>query len=151
MWTSPRDVQPCGTDVWSAHAGANGETLTIKGVNWFGFETSSTMTDGLWQGPNAITQNFEAVVWRIKLMGFNTVRIPFSFQVSCSHCCTHSCISHEWIPYPRFARVAHNVAMRNAVAMPSSSSKKIGDPATKRLSRGCQDSFCQPRDSAASE
>ena len=40
--------------------------------------------DGLWQGPNAITQNFQAVVWRIKLMGFNTVRIPFSFQVSCS-------------------------------------------------------------------
>ncbi len=62
-----------------ACAGANGESLTIKGVNWFGFETSSTMMDGLWQGPNAITQNFQAVVWRIKLMGFNTVRIPLLF------------------------------------------------------------------------
>lgn len=41
--------------------------------------------DGLWQGPNAITQNFQAVVWRIKLMGFNTVRLPFSFQVSLRH------------------------------------------------------------------
>lgn len=62
-------------------AGADGEPLTIKGINWFGFETSSTMMDGLWQGPAAITQNFEAVVWRIKLLGFNTVRLPFSFQV----------------------------------------------------------------------
>ena len=64
--------------MWS---GADGEPLTIKGINWFGFETSSTMMDGLWQGPAAITQNFEAVVWRIKLLGFNTVRLPFSFQV----------------------------------------------------------------------
>ena len=39
------------------------------------------MVDGLWQGPNAITQNFQAIVWRIKLLGFNTVRLPFSFQV----------------------------------------------------------------------
>lgn len=38
--------------------------------------------DGLWQGPNAITQNFDTVAWRIKLMGFNTIRLPFSFQVS---------------------------------------------------------------------
>ena len=38
------------------------------------------MVDGLWQGPNAITQNFQAIVWRIKLLGFNTVRLPFSFQ-----------------------------------------------------------------------
>ena len=63
-------------------AGANGEALTIKGINWFGFETDSTMVDGLWQGPNAITQNFQAIVWRIKLLGFNTVRLPFSFQAS---------------------------------------------------------------------
>ena len=60
------------------------------GVNWFGFETSSTMLDGLWEGPDAITQNFQAVLWRIKLLGFNTVRVPFSFQVSfpsTPHCC----------------------------------------------------------------
>lgn len=41
------------------------------------------MLDGLWQGPSAITQNFDSVAWRIKLMGFNTIRIPFSFQVRC--------------------------------------------------------------------
>lgn len=61
--------------------GTSGEPLNIKGINWFGFETSSAMMDGLWQGPSAITQNFQAEVWRIKLMGFNTVRLPFSFQV----------------------------------------------------------------------
>ncbi|CAL8461996.1 g1527 [Coccomyxa elongata] len=60
---------------------ATGEPLAIKGINWFGFETGSTSVDGLWQGPNAITQNFDTVAWRIKLMGFNTIRLPFSFQV----------------------------------------------------------------------
>ena len=98
-----------------ACAGANGESLTIKGVNWFGFETSSTMMDGLWQGPNAITQNFQAVVWRIKLMGFNTVRIPFSFQVNCSHSlshCCHSCRQYEcrWLWGP--AALVQPVTMR---------------------------------------
>lgn len=48
----------------------------------FGFETSSTSVDGLWQGPNAITQNFDTVAWRIQLLGFNTIRLPFSFQVT---------------------------------------------------------------------
>ena len=48
----------------------------------FGFETASTSVDGLWQGPNAITQNFDTVAWRIKLLGFNTIRLPFSFQVN---------------------------------------------------------------------
>jgi aryl-phospho-beta-D-glucosidase BglC (GH1 family) len=47
----------------------------------FGFETSSTAVDGLWEGPTALTQNFDTIAWRIKLLGFNAIRLPFSFQV----------------------------------------------------------------------
>ncbi len=36
---------------------------------------------GLWAGYNSLTQDFATVVWRQKLLGFNAVRLPFSFQV----------------------------------------------------------------------
>ena len=62
--------------------GTDGGPITLKGVNWFGFETSNTLFDGLWQGPTALTQDFGTVAYRIQLLGFNTIRIPFSFQAS---------------------------------------------------------------------
>jgi hypothetical protein len=36
------------------------------------------------QGPSALTQNFETVAYRIQLLGFNTIRLPFSFQARSS-------------------------------------------------------------------
>ena len=38
------------------------------------------MVDGLYQGPTATTLDFITVVRRIKLLGFNTIRLPFSMQ-----------------------------------------------------------------------
>mmetsp|Transcript_3804 Transcript_3804/g.10936 ORF Transcript_3804/g.10936 Transcript_3804/m.10936 type:complete len:758 (-) Transcript_3804:1267-3540(-) len=52
--------------------------IKLHGVNWFGFETGQTMVDGLWQGPTAMTLDFITVTRRIKKLGFNTVRLPFS-------------------------------------------------------------------------
>lgn len=53
----------------------------LQGLNWFGFETSATMVAGLWAGSSSLTQDFKTVVWRMKLLGFNAVRLPFSFKV----------------------------------------------------------------------
>lgn len=61
--------------------GIDGLPLSVKGVNWFGFETAVTTVHGLWQGPTALSQDFQNVARRIKLLGFNTIRLPFSFQV----------------------------------------------------------------------
>ena len=47
----------------------------------FGFETSATMTAGLWAGSTSLTADFATVIWRMQLLGFNTIRLPFSFQV----------------------------------------------------------------------
>ena len=47
----------------------------------FGFETGSTFVDGLWQGPTALSQDFGTIAYRMQLLGFNTVRLPMSFQV----------------------------------------------------------------------
>ena len=38
--------------------------------------------DGLWQGPTAMSQDFGTVLYRIQLLGFNAIRLPFSFQAS---------------------------------------------------------------------
>ena len=42
------------------------------------------MVGGLWAGDTSLTQDFATVVWRLKLLGFNAVRLPFSFQVQTS-------------------------------------------------------------------
>ena len=55
--------------------------LVLQGFNWFGFETSATMVAGLWAGSSSLMQDFKTVVWRSKLLGFNAVRLPFSFEV----------------------------------------------------------------------
>lgn len=55
--------------------------IALKGVNWFGFETTATLVDGLWMGPTALTLDFITVLRRIKLLGFNTIRLPMSLKV----------------------------------------------------------------------
>jgi hypothetical protein len=37
--------------------------------------------DGLWQGPSSLTLDFMTNVRRIKLLGFNTIRLPMSLKV----------------------------------------------------------------------
>lgn len=54
--------------------------IELKGVNWFGFNNGSTMVDGIWGGPDTLSYDFASVVHRLKLLGFNAVRLPFSFK-----------------------------------------------------------------------
>lgn len=46
----------------------NGALVKLKGVNWFGFNTGTTMVDGLW-GSDPLVTDFAAVVLRQKLLG----------------------------------------------------------------------------------
>lgn len=54
--------------------------ITLKGLNWFGFNNQQTMVDGLWSGGYAAATDFSTIVLRMKLLGFNTVRLPFTFS-----------------------------------------------------------------------
>ena len=61
--------------------GVDGKPFTVKGLNWFGFENGQTIVDGLWGNvQDAVVADFATVAWRMKLLGFNTIRLPFSFQ-----------------------------------------------------------------------
>ena len=43
-------------------------------------QNKQTATDGLYQGPTALTYDVLNVVRRMKLLGFNTIRLPFSMS-----------------------------------------------------------------------
>lgn len=51
---------------------ANGRTVVLQGVNWFGFETSNHLVHGLW------TRDYRDVLAQVRRLGFNTIRLPFS-------------------------------------------------------------------------
>ena len=47
-----------------------GKTLQLRGVNWFGFETSDHVAHGLW------ARNWKDMIGQMKSVGFNAVRVP---------------------------------------------------------------------------
>ncbi|RME66019.1 MAG: endoglucanase, partial [Caldilineae bacterium] len=47
-----------------------GQTLLLKGVNWFGFETTNYAVHGLW------SRNWREMIDQMAALGFNAVRIP---------------------------------------------------------------------------
>lgn len=48
-----------------------GATVSLRGVNWFGFETPDLVAHGLWQ------RNYKDMIGQMKTLGFNAVRLPF--------------------------------------------------------------------------
>mmetsp|Transcript_45072 Transcript_45072/g.73442 ORF Transcript_45072/g.73442 Transcript_45072/m.73442 type:complete len:284 (+) Transcript_45072:190-1041(+) len=53
----------------------NGKPFSIKGLNWFGFETETLVPHGLWAVPLKNMLDF------IQQNGFNAVRIPFCMEI----------------------------------------------------------------------
>ncbi|HEX5296811.1 MAG TPA: cellulase family glycosylhydrolase, partial [Streptosporangiaceae bacterium] len=51
---------------------AAGRTVTITGVNWFGFETTVFAPHGLW------ARNYKSMLDQIAASGFNAIRLPYS-------------------------------------------------------------------------
>lgn len=58
---------------------SSGNIIKLKGINWFGFNNGGTMLDGLWSS-DPLSGDFSTTVQRIKALGFNAVRLPFSFK-----------------------------------------------------------------------
>ncbi len=52
-------------------------SLHLQGVAWFGFNNGATMVDGLYGSyQNASICDFPTVLKRMKLLGFNGLRLP---------------------------------------------------------------------------
>src|SRR5215469_9949996 len=54
---------------------SSGCQVTLTGVNWFGFETSTFAPHGLW------ARNWQDMLKQIARTGFNTIRLPFTDQL----------------------------------------------------------------------
>jgi hypothetical protein len=57
---------------------SNGNIVKLKGISWFGFNNGQ-IVNGLWNY-DGIGGDFETTVLRLKALGFNAVRLPFSFS-----------------------------------------------------------------------
>jgi chitinase len=53
---------------------AAGHSVQIAGVNWFGFESSTSAPHGLW------TRGYKDMMSQMADLGFNTIRLPFSSE-----------------------------------------------------------------------
>ncbi|KAK9795953.1 hypothetical protein WJX73_004029 [Symbiochloris irregularis] len=58
----------------------HGEEVVINGLGWFGFNTGGTAPLDLTKGTTALSQDFNMIVWRMKMLGFNAIRLPFIFD-----------------------------------------------------------------------
>ncbi|MEW6257959.1 MAG: Calx-beta domain-containing protein [Pseudomonadota bacterium] len=54
---------------------ADGNTVQIAGVNWFGFESGTLAPHGLW------TRGYKEMMDQMVDLGFNTIRLPFSSEM----------------------------------------------------------------------
>jgi hypothetical protein len=58
----------------------NGRDVTIRGINWFGFNVDMGMVDGLWAGGIDAATDFNKIAYQIRMLGFNAVRLPFAHR-----------------------------------------------------------------------
>jgi aryl-phospho-beta-D-glucosidase BglC (GH1 family) len=59
---------------------ASGNPVVLKGFSWFGFNVDNTsMVYGIKDNATPSPKDFAHTVWRQRLLGFNAVRLPFSF------------------------------------------------------------------------
>lgn len=56
---------------------SSGNAVKLKGINWFGFNNGD-MLNGMWNY-DSLSGDFAVTVQRLKGLGFNSVRLPFSF------------------------------------------------------------------------
>jgi hypothetical protein len=73
--SSAQPVFAGGHDLFSG----DGKKIALHGLNFFGFNNGQTMVDGIWGGPS-LALDFATVAYRQQLLGFNAVRLPFSFK-----------------------------------------------------------------------
>jgi aryl-phospho-beta-D-glucosidase BglC (GH1 family) len=96
---------------------SEGQPVELKAVNWFGFNNQATMVNGLW-GSDSMTVDFATVVYRMQLLGFNAIRLPFSFKDLDLH--TQSYLVH--VPPPGQSEIQASVTNPS---VPVSSGKTI--------------------------
>eukprot|EP00879_Flechtneria_rotunda_P005895 GHRR01006201.1.p1 GENE.GHRR01006201.1~~GHRR01006201.1.p1 ORF type:complete len:485 (+),score=144.84 GHRR01006201.1:175-1629(+) len=58
----------------------NNKHVSIRGINWFGFNVGMGFVDGLWAGGTAAATDFALITYQLRLLGYNAVRLPFTWK-----------------------------------------------------------------------
>lgn len=72
LLSSPQDTSNFLHTSGNQIVDANGHSVRIAGVNWFGFETGIYVVHGLW------ARNYKDMMNQMVTLGFNTIRIPYA-------------------------------------------------------------------------
>jgi endoglucanase len=72
--SAPRACGPLHTE-GAQIKNAQGQTVVLTGVNWFGFETQTFAPQGL------NVRNYQSMLDQMAHLGFNTLRLPYSNQL----------------------------------------------------------------------
>jgi endoglucanase len=67
-------LQPPFSTRGAAIVDSQGQTVILRGVNWFGIETKNNAPHGLW------ARDYKAMLAEIKGLGYNLIRLPYSVQ-----------------------------------------------------------------------
>lgn len=59
---------------------SDGVQVRFHGYNYFGFNNGQTWVDGSWAGGSAAGTDFRHIVYQVRALGFNAVRLPFIFR-----------------------------------------------------------------------
>ncbi|KAF6266483.1 glycoside hydrolase superfamily [Scenedesmus sp. NREL 46B-D3] len=111
---------------------SDGQTVAMHGVNWFGFNNRMTFLNGLWAGQASANSDFAAIIWQLKLLGFNSIRLPFLFEdlqapaQPISGYCTHESTLAELAN--RTVDPQYSVAIRRAPPTPAVSLPRVAEP-----------------------
>lgn len=111
---------------------ADGQPVAMHGVNWFGFNNRMTFLNGLWAGQASANSDFAAIIWQLKLLGFNAIRLPFLFDdlqapaQPIQGYCTHESTLPELAN--RTVDPQYSVAIRRAPPMPAVPLPRVAEP-----------------------
>jgi hypothetical protein len=80
LWAAPRTPRTAALTTKGAQlVDEAGSTVELHGLNVAGFHSFLSMASSLSAGFDSLSQDWETVLWRIKALGFNAVRLPFTF------------------------------------------------------------------------
>jgi len=58
----------------------NGNEVVFHGIGWYGYNLAFAAPENLTEGDDAVTKDFKQIVYRQKQLGFNSIRLAFTFD-----------------------------------------------------------------------
>lgn len=78
--TSPLLTTKAQTNGPTIIVDGQGKEVMFKGIGWYGYNLAFAAPENLTEGVDALSQDFKQIVYRQKQLGFNSIRLAFTFD-----------------------------------------------------------------------